>query len=238
MKILEVKTEHTSAFKTMIEVLKELLPEANIEFRMAKPNMIKKKKHKKYEEEEEEEEEEITDDELSEVSDDDESDDDDEPSETILLTVTYGEEILSYTLEELEGLEYTSGSGSYVKSQLLPDEVVIKGPYSYTGIELATILNDFESLPENYNLTIISSDEWTSNLTKDQVNGIIDIYDDTGTIISQSGATIILAFKEDDEYITDEEIGPLRIAIVGDDAITLTNLLSKMVVSIQIIDLS
>jgi len=44
MNILEVKTEHTGPFKTMIEVLKELIPETNIEFRMSKPNMGKKNK--------------------------------------------------------------------------------------------------------------------------------------------------------------------------------------------------
>jgi len=33
MKILEVMTEHTAPFKTLIEVLKEILQETNIEIR-------------------------------------------------------------------------------------------------------------------------------------------------------------------------------------------------------------
>lgn len=43
MKILEVMTEHTAPFKVLIEVLKEMLPETNIEF-MADPEYIKKLK--------------------------------------------------------------------------------------------------------------------------------------------------------------------------------------------------
>lgn len=37
MRILEVQTEHTQPFKTLIEVLKDMLPETNIEFKMDKP---------------------------------------------------------------------------------------------------------------------------------------------------------------------------------------------------------
>jgi proliferating cell nuclear antigen len=44
MKILEVMTEHTAPFKVLIEVLKEMLPETNIEF-MADPEYIKKLKN-------------------------------------------------------------------------------------------------------------------------------------------------------------------------------------------------
>jgi len=42
MRILEVQTEHTQPFKTLIEVLKDMLPETNIEFKMDRPT---NKKH-------------------------------------------------------------------------------------------------------------------------------------------------------------------------------------------------
>lgn len=38
-KILEVQTEHTNSFKTLVEVLKDMLPEANIEFFIKKPHI-------------------------------------------------------------------------------------------------------------------------------------------------------------------------------------------------------
>ena len=164
--------------------------------------------------------------------------DDDKPSETTILTVSFGEEIVSYTLLDLEGMESVIGSGSYVKTRLLPDTVLIEGPYNYTGVQFSTILTGFDNLPENYNITITASDGWTSNYTKDQIEGKIDIYDETGVVVSQSGATMILAYKEDGEYITDEEIGPLRVSFIGIDIITASDLWSKMVVSIEVIDLS
>ncbi len=76
MNILEIKTEHTGPFKTMIEVLKELIPETNIEFRMSKPNMGKKRTDDE-ESDDEESDDEISDDEESDddISDDEVSDD-------------------------------------------------------------------------------------------------------------------------------------------------------------------
>ena len=48
MRILEVMTEHTTPFKILIEVLKDLLPESNIEFRMdTVPEITDKSKNKK-----------------------------------------------------------------------------------------------------------------------------------------------------------------------------------------------
>jgi proliferating cell nuclear antigen len=41
MRILEVQTEHTQSFKTLIEVLKDMLPETNIEFKIDKKNCKK-----------------------------------------------------------------------------------------------------------------------------------------------------------------------------------------------------
>ena len=38
MRILEVQTEHTQPFKTLIEVLKDMLPETNIEFKIDRPS--------------------------------------------------------------------------------------------------------------------------------------------------------------------------------------------------------
>ena len=52
---------------------------------------------------------------------------------------------------------------------------------------------------------------------------------------------MLLAYKEDGSYYSeidpDNEIGPLRIAYVGNNVITSSNLWSKMVVSIEVISL-
>src|SRR3990170_4388382 len=66
MKILEVMTEHSTPFKVLIEVLKDMLPEVNIEFRYE----LEEKKSKKKNSSEE-------------VDDDEDEEDDNENSEQI-----------------------------------------------------------------------------------------------------------------------------------------------------------
>jgi hypothetical protein len=157
------------------------------------------------------------------------------PVEENILTLIYGEEELEYTLTDLEEMEAYVGNGSQLKIGALPD-IIIKGPYNFTGVKFTTLLSELESLPENYNLTITSTDGWTDEFTKNHVEGVINIYNETGNITGNSGATMILAYKEDGEYITDEEDGPTRVAFVGEDVITASNMWAKMVASIEIVE--
>jgi len=159
------------------------------------------------------------------------------PAEETILTLIHDDQTLNYTLSDLEGMEAYSGSGSYIKSKLLKQgTVLIQGSFNFTGIKVSTLLNGINDLPSDYNITVTSSDGWTNEFTKDQVNGIVNVYNETGNVTGTSGATMILAYKEDGEYITDEEIGPLRIAFVGEGVVTLSSDWAKMVVSIEVIE--
>jgi len=161
-------------------------------------------------------------------------------SAKIIFTAINGDEVLSYTLEDLEKLEAYSGSGKQIKAKPLEEsgEVIIKGPFDLIGVKFTTILGQFENLPDNFNITVTASDGWPSSFTKDQAYGIVEAYNETGIVISKTGAAMILAYKEDGEYIPEgeDEAGPLRIGFVGDDVITLSNLWSKMVESIEIVE--
>lgn len=82
MKILEVMTEHTTPFKTLIEVLKEILQDANFEFRMEqlkKPIKQKKKGKKIIESELVDSDEELLESEDEEEYENDDKTDDDTP---------------------------------------------------------------------------------------------------------------------------------------------------------------
>ena len=154
----------------------------------------------------------------------------------IILSIIFDSEEKNFTLSELEELEVYSGSGRYIKTKVLPD-VIINGPYNFTGVKFTTLLSQMGDLPEKYNITVTASDGWTSTFTMNQINGEIDVYNETGNIIENGAVTMILAYKEDGEYINDEEVGPIQIAFVDDEVITASNLWSKMVESIEIIDL-
>lgn len=154
------------------------------------------------------------------------------PSE--ILTIIYGDYQANYTLSEIEILDSFSGTGGYKKSTGNISDII-----EYTGVQITTLLDEIPNLPENYNISITSSDGWTVNFTKNQTMGHVEVYNETGVIIENETAVMILAYKEDGSYYSeidpDNEIGPLRIAFVDDGAITSSKLWLKVVISIEVI---
>jgi hypothetical protein len=145
-----------------------------------------------------------------------------------------------FNLTELEELNSVTGQGRYIKTKLLPDTVLIEDAHNYTGIPITSFLNEMNDIPSNYTLLVTASDGWESEYSMNQVNGSVDIYNENGSVIENNTATMILAYKIDGQYYSeidpDNEIGPFRIAFIGDDnPITSSDLWSKMVVSIEII---
>ena len=156
----------------------------------------------------------------------------------ILLTVTYNNSKNEYTLEDLENFSKVTGTGRQVKSKLLPETILIspdlnESTWEFVGVAVSTILDEFENLPNNYNITVTSSDDVITEYTKDNVTGVVNIYNETG-VFSKSGATMIIAYKRDNEYLFDD--GPLRIVFVGSDVITESSLWAKYVVSIEVVE--
>ena len=168
------------------------------------------------------------------VEEDKKTNGDEEPS--VLLTVTFGDYQTNYTLEEIEALDSYTGTGGYIKSNS-----VISDINEYTGVRITTLLEEIPNITDNYNVSVISSDGWTANYTKNETLGFVDVYNETGEIIQNKTAVMILAYKEDGLYYSEidpeNETGPLRVAFVDDNAITSSKLWSKMVVTIKIIPL-
>ena len=159
--------------------------------------------------------------------------DDEEPEETTLLTVIFGDEQINYTLEELEALESYTGIGQLIKDGGLPDNVFFEGPFNYTGVRISTFLDQFDDLPENYNLSVESIDRITE-FDFSEIQGDIDIYNQTGKPIEKGGVTMLLAYKKEGEYL-DETEGSLRVIFVDDGKITLSLYWPKFVLSLEII---
>jgi len=156
------------------------------------------------------------------------------PVEEQILTIIYKSQETNFTISNLETLGAYSGNGSYLKIGALPD-IIIDGPFNFTGVKFSTLISQIESLPENYNITVTASDGWTNEFTKDQINGKIEMYNETGEIIEEGNVTMILAYIEDNEYINKED-GSLRIAFIGKNVITASNLWSKAVEIIEIVE--
>lgn len=166
----------------------------------------------------------------------DDGTDDSETEEEILLTMTYGEQTLNYSLNTLESFESYTGYGGMIKTGWFPD-IVIEGPFNYTGVTISNLLNEFTNIPENYNITVLSSDGKSNEFNISQINGNVPIYDGTSTeSYDTEGITMILAYKKEGEYLDDEEEGPLRIVFVDDGVFTSSKLWAKYVVSLEIIE--
>jgi len=190
----------------------------------------------------------INDDTNNENTDDSTEDTEDESDETtdentedeILLTIIDNGVNYTYTLSDLEAMESVSGSGRYIKTKLLPDTVILGDIYNYTGVTISSLLDDVDISAELYQVNITASDGWTTTYSMNESVGEVDVYDENGTIAEDETSEMIVAYKENGEYYSeidpDSEVGPLRIAFVGENTpITSSSLWAKMITTIEII---
>jgi hypothetical protein len=157
-----------------------------------------------------------------------------EQTEHPILTVIYSGHSMNYTLKDLEALESFSGNGGYIKNTLLPT-VSTSGPFTYTGVNITLLLDQVPNLPSPYSIRVTSIDNYSIPYNWSQIQGNVPIYNKTGNITGSSGVTMLLAYKEQGNYINDTSVGPLRIVYVDDGAFTPSELWTKMVRTITII---
>ncbi len=175
-----------------------------------------------------------------ETSTNDNDNQENQTEDTIYLTVSYGDEETTYTLDELESLDIITGFGGYRTS--FP---VIKGQGTYTGVPVTTLVELSAGIISNYTLKVFSDEGGTiENITYDYgaVQGNVDIYNSTNasdeTPISNGGVTMIVCYQKDGEYLDESSDGKLKIAFVNQDEelITASSYWWKYVYLIEIIE--
>lgn len=157
------------------------------------------------------------------------SNEDNETTEgEIILTVVYDDQELTYTLSQLEEFtSYTREGGKINKKS------TVTGPYEYTGVKISTLLNELSDLPDSYNITATSSDGYKQEYSYEQITGTVTLYNETRNETGQGSLTMIITYKEEGEYITDPEYGPVMIAFV-DDYYTDSALWARMLEKLEI----
>jgi hypothetical protein len=179
----------------------------------------------------------INDDTNNENTDDSTEDTEDESDETsdentedeILLTIIDKGVNYTYTLSDLEEMESVSGQGRKISSI-----GEISGPYNYTGVSIKSLLKDVNSSNDLYQFSTIANDGYSKDFIVNESNIEVEVYDETGNISANESATMIIAYKEGDQYYTDPD--PLRIAFIGDEIpITSSSFWIKYVTTIEII---
>lgn len=132
----------------------------------------------------------------------------------------------------LRTLSSITGEGGYKKSS---GDII--GPFNFTGVAFSILLEQFPSIPDDYVLIALSSDGYTSEYTKDVVEGELSGYTPSGNMLDSINSTMILAYEQDGSPIADG--GPLMLAFLNEDG-NLTDGFrwAKDVVSITILELS
>jgi len=173
------------------------------------------------------------------VADDTPSDNDSSPDhDDAILTIMYNGTNWNVSLSNLELMQTTTGSGSYIKTKLLPD-IVLTGPFNYTGIEINSLIDQLPDPPALYTITLTALDDYARNYSMNETMGTVDIYDENGSILANETAIMIIAYQEEGTVYVDDpsydDIGPFRVAFIGEDSpITSSGLWIKRVTSIEI----
>jgi hypothetical protein len=144
------------------------------------------------------------------------------------LTLTYGEEQKSYTLDDLLAFDSITGNGGRLKvtGTVIP-------PNEYTGVLITTLAQEFTDIPSQYSVTAIASDGYIMNYTYNETKGEVMVYDNQGNEIGVGGVSMVLATKENGQIGYD---GSLRIVFINqDEPITFSALWAKYVVELKFI---
>ncbi|MGY5860073.1 MAG: hypothetical protein RTU63_11940 [Candidatus Thorarchaeota archaeon] len=151
------------------------------------------------------------------------------PPEPDVLTLTFDETTLSFTMSELKALPSINGEGGYRKSS-----GTINGPFNITGVAFSTLLDLLPTLPANYSLTAIAGDYWESDYSKAIIDGNMSGYTPTGDPLDSIQCTMVLAYELDGSPIPAGD-GPLRIAFINADGnLTDGSLWAKYIVNLTI----
>ncbi len=154
----------------------------------------------------------------------------------IVLTVNVGDSSTNYTLDDLTSLPSVTGNTGFVKTGTYPP--VIVSPSNWTGIPLVHLLSLDDNLPMNYSLQIVSSDGYITYFTMAEVQGSIEAYNSsTAEPIGPRNFTMVLAYMQNGEPLTNETGGPLRLVLFPDgDYLSAGHSWPKFVREITVID--
>jgi DMSO/TMAO reductase YedYZ molybdopterin-dependent catalytic subunit len=154
----------------------------------------------------------------------------------IVLTINVDDAGTNYTLDDLTTLPNVTASAGFVKTGTNP--YIIVEPSIWTGIPLVHLLSLTGNLPANYSLQVLSSDGYITYFTMAEVQGSNEAYNSsTADPIGLQNFTMVLAYVQNGELLTNETGGPLRLVLIPDgDYLSAGHSWPKYVREITVID--
>ena len=150
----------------------------------------------------------------------------------IVLTVTNGSQIETYSLTDLHNMSVVSGYGGQKDKG-----GIITGPFPYQGVALTDLLNAVGGITAGQSVKITGSNGYTETLPYNQItNGTFNIYDTSGNpITTRTIPTIAVVYSVNGNSL-DSTTGPVEFGILYNlNFITDESIWVKMVNKIEII---
>ena len=150
----------------------------------------------------------------------------------VVLTVTSGSQIKTYSLTDLHNMSVVSGYGGQKDKG-----GIITGPFPYQGVALTDLLNAVGGITAGQSVKITGSDGYIETLSYNQItNGTFNIYDTSGNqITTRTIPTIAMVYSVKGTSL-DSTTGPVEFGILYNlNFITDESIWVKMVNKIDII---
>jgi hypothetical protein len=150
----------------------------------------------------------------------------------VVLTVTNGSTVKTYSLAALQALTSTTGNGG-----MMGKGGAITGPFSYQGVALKTLLNAVGGVTSGQSVTLTGSDGYTKTLTYDQItSGGFNSYDTSGNPVTPTTAPVLTVVYSQNGAALDSSTGPLELGLLSSqNYVNDGNMWVKLLVKIDVV---
>ncbi len=152
-----------------------------------------------------------------------------------IVTLIYDVNQRNFSFANLVGLETYTARGGY-----RTEAGFIKGVGNYTGVNISTLIETMQPIPNLYSLIVTSEDGETQMYNYSTIQGITNIYDQDNASnpnpIGKGNMTMMLAYQYEGNLLNESNDGKLKIVFVDQQgSITKASLWWKKITSIRII---
>lgn len=129
------------------------------------------------------------------------------------LTLVGGNETAVLSMADIRAMPAWEGNGYAVSTT-----GIMYGPYTVKGVPLTTLAEQVGGIPAGGQVWVSAPDGYLWVFDDDQVHGTGFVaFDENLKEIDQPPLTVVLAYEFNGTAITDEDGGPLRIAVGSDE---------------------
>jgi len=130
----------------------------------------------------------------------------------VVLTVTSGSKVKSYSLADLQRLKVVTGNGG-----MKGKAGAVTGPFAYKGVALTDLLNAVGGVAAGQSVKLTGTDGYTKTLTYDQVtSGGFATYDATGNPVTPAAKPILAVVYSSNGAALDSTVGPIEFGLLSD----------------------